>query len=159
MRRTICSPLKLCTAGGGGARCGSAARLLLAPERLQTVLVSSTIPRQHGDRPSSALTSWHMDTRHPDIHVDSGHQHRAGVYPDLARCCLCKCAPPVRTQPTWVILSAFVIQTPRWSTGCCKTSGQLWKPLCDSFLGVFFLFFCSFDCQLWAIFHFGTLWA
>ena len=44
-------------------------------------------------------------------------------------------------------------------TGCCKTSGQLWKPLCDSFLVVFFLFFCSFDCQLWAIFHFGTLWA
>ena len=46
----------------------------------------------------------------------------------------------------------------RSCTGCCKTSGQLCKLLCDSFLGVFFLFFCSFDCQIWAIFHSGTLW-
>ena len=44
------------------------------------------------------------------------------------------------------------------STGCCKTSGQLCELLCDSFLVVFFLFFCSFDCQIWAIFHSGTLW-
>ena len=44
------------------------------------------------------------------------------------------------------------------TTGCCKTSGQLCKLLCDSFLGVFFLFFCSFDCKIWAIFHSGTLW-
>ena len=43
-------------------------------------------------------------------------------------------------------------------TGCCKTSGQLCKLLCDSFLRIFFLFFCSFDCQIWAIFHSGTLW-
>ena len=42
-------------------------------------------------------------------------------------------------------------------TGCCKTSGQLWKSLCDSFLGVFFLFFCSFDCKIWVISHF-QLW-
>ena len=48
---------------------------------------------------------------------------------------------------------------PEYSTGCCKTSGQLCKLLCDSFLVVFFLFFCSFDCQIWAIFHSVTLWA
>ena len=47
----------------------------------------------------------------------------------------------------------------RTSTGCCKTSGQFCKLLCDSFLGVFMLFLCSFGCQIWAIFHFGTTWA
>ena len=44
------------------------------------------------------------------------------------------------------------------NTGCYKTSGKLCKLLSDSFLEVFFLFFCSFDCQIWAIFHSGTLW-
>ena len=44
------------------------------------------------------------------------------------------------------------------TTGCCKTFGQLCKPLCDSFFGLFLLFFCSFDCQILAIFHFATLW-
>ena len=43
------------------------------------------------------------------------------------------------------------------STGCCKTSGQLWKPVTDAFFEVFLMFLGSFDCQLWAIFHFGTL--
>ena len=33
----------------------------------------------------------------------------------------------------------------RHPTGCCKTSGQLCKPTCDSFLGVFLLFLCSLD--------------
>ena len=42
-------------------------------------------------------------------------------------------------------------------TGCCKTSGQLWKPVTDAFFKVFLMFLSSFDCQLWAIFHFGTL--
>ena len=42
------------------------------------------------------------------------------------------------------------------TTGCCKTSGQLWKPLTDSFLRVLLLILCSFDCQIWAIFHFGS---
>ena len=42
-------------------------------------------------------------------------------------------------------------------TGCCKTSGQLWKPVTDAFFEVFLMFLGSFDCQLWAIFHFGTL--
>ena len=41
-------------------------------------------------------------------------------------------------------------------TGCCKTSGQLWKPVTDAFFEVFLMFLSSFDCQLWAIFHFGT---
>ena len=45
-----------------------------------------------------------------------------------------------------------------YSTGCCKTSGKLCKPFCDTFLGVILLFLCSFDCQIWAIFHFGTHW-
>ena len=44
------------------------------------------------------------------------------------------------------------------TTGCCKTSVKLCKPFCDTFLGVILLFLCSFDCQIWAIFHFGTLW-
>ena len=44
-------------------------------------------------------------------------------------------------------------------TGCCKTSGQLWKPIADAFFEVFLMFLGSFDCQLWAIFHFGTLYA
>ena len=34
------------------------------------------------------------------------------------------------------------------NTGCCKTSGQLCKPICDPFLGVFLLFLCSLDCQI-----------
>ena len=37
-------------------------------------------------------------------------------------------------------------------TGCCKTSGQLWKPVTDTFFEVFLMFLGSFDCQLWAIF-------
>ena len=45
-----------------------------------------------------------------------------------------------------------------FTTGCCKTSVKLCKPFCDTFLGVILLFLCSFDCQIWAIFHFGTLW-
>ena len=43
-------------------------------------------------------------------------------------------------------------------TGCCKMSVKLCKPFCDTFLGIILLFLCSFDCQIWAIFHFGTLW-
>ena len=43
-------------------------------------------------------------------------------------------------------------------TGCCKTSVKLCKPFCDAFWGVILLLLCSFDCQIWAIFHFGTLW-
>ena len=38
-------------------------------------------------------------------------------------------------------------------------SGQLWKPVTDAFFEVFLMFLGSFDCQLWAIFHFGTLYA
>ena len=44
----------------------------------------------------------------------------------------------------------------RSCTGCCKTSGQLWKPVTDAFFEVFLMFLDYFDCQLWAIFHFGT---
>ena len=43
-------------------------------------------------------------------------------------------------------------------TGCCKTSVKLCKPFCNTFLGVILLFLCSVDCQIWAIFHFSTLW-
>ena len=46
----------------------------------------------------------------------------------------------------------------KYQPGCCKTSVKLCKPFCDTFLGVILLFLCSFDCQIWAIFHFGTLW-
>ena len=44
-------------------------------------------------------------------------------------------------------------------TGCCKTSVKLWKHITETLYGVFFVFLGSFDCQIWAIFHFGTLWA
>ena len=44
------------------------------------------------------------------------------------------------------------------STGCCKTSVKLWKHITETLYGVFFVFLSSFDCQIWAIFHFGTLW-
>ena len=44
------------------------------------------------------------------------------------------------------------------STGCCKTSGKLWKHIIETLYGVFFVFLGPFDCQIWAIFHFGTLW-
>ena len=56
------------------------------------------------------------------------------------------------------LLKMFVVRRRRTYTGCCKTSVKLCKPFCDTFLGVIFLFFCSFDCQIWAIFPFGTLW-
>ena len=45
------------------------------------------------------------------------------------------------------------------TTGCCKTSVKLWKHITETLYGVFFVFLGSFDCQVWAIFHFGTLWA
>ena len=44
-------------------------------------------------------------------------------------------------------------------TGCCKTTGKLWKYITETLYGVFFVFLGSYDCQIWAIFHFGTLWA
>ena len=44
-------------------------------------------------------------------------------------------------------------------TGCCKTSGKLWKHIFETLYGVFFVFLGSFDCQIWEIFHFATLWA
>ena len=44
------------------------------------------------------------------------------------------------------------------NTGCCKTSVKLWKHITETLYGVFFVFLSSFDCQIWAIFHFGTLW-
>ena len=44
-------------------------------------------------------------------------------------------------------------------TGCCKTSGKLRKHITETLYGVFFVFLGSYDCQIWAIFHFGTLWA
>ena len=44
-------------------------------------------------------------------------------------------------------------------TGCCKTSVKLWKHITETLYGVFFVFLGSFDCQIWAIFHFGTVWA
>ena len=44
-------------------------------------------------------------------------------------------------------------------TGCCKTTGKLWQHITETLFGVFLLFLGSFDCQIWAIFHFGTLWA
>ena len=46
-----------------------------------------------------------------------------------------------------------------WYTGCCKTSVKLWKHITETLYGVFLVFLGSYDCQLWAIFHFGTLWA
>ena len=51
---------------------------------------------------------------------------------------------------------AVECSTEHTTTGCCKTSGQLWKSLTDSFLSVLLLILCSFDCQIWAIFHFGS---
>ena len=45
------------------------------------------------------------------------------------------------------------------NTGCCKTSGKLRKHITETLYGVFFVFLGSYDCQIWAIFHFGTLWA
>ena len=44
-------------------------------------------------------------------------------------------------------------------TGCCKTTGKLWQHITETLNGVFLVFLGSFDCQIWAIFHFGTLWA
>ena len=44
-------------------------------------------------------------------------------------------------------------------TGCCKTTGKLWQHINETLYGVFLVFWGSFDCQIWAIFHFGTLWA
>ena len=44
-------------------------------------------------------------------------------------------------------------------TRCCKTSVKLWKHISETLYGVFFVFLGSFDCPIWAIFHFGTLWA
>ena len=44
------------------------------------------------------------------------------------------------------------------NTGCCKTTGKLWQHITETLYGVFLLFLCSFDCQIWAIFHFGSLW-
>ena len=44
-------------------------------------------------------------------------------------------------------------------TGCCKTTGKLWQHITETLYGVFLVFLGSFDCQIWAIFHFGTLWA
>ena len=46
-----------------------------------------------------------------------------------------------------------------YTTGCCKTSGKLRKHITETLYGVFFVFLGSYDCQIWAIFHFGTLWA
>ena len=45
------------------------------------------------------------------------------------------------------------------TTRCCKTSVKLWKHITETFYGVFLVFLGFYDCQLWAIFHFGTLWA
>ena len=45
------------------------------------------------------------------------------------------------------------------TTGCCKTTGKLWQHITETLYGVFLVFLGSFDCQIWAIFHFGTLWA
>ena len=45
------------------------------------------------------------------------------------------------------------------STGCCKTTGKLWQHITETLYGVFLVFLGSYDCQIWAIFHFGTLWA
>ena len=44
-------------------------------------------------------------------------------------------------------------------TGCCKTSAKLWKHITETFYGVFLVFLGFYDCQLWAIFHFGTFYA
>ena len=44
-------------------------------------------------------------------------------------------------------------------SGCCKTTGKLWQQITETLYGVFLVFLGSFDCQIWAIFHFGTLWA
>ena len=44
-------------------------------------------------------------------------------------------------------------------TGCCKTTGKLWQHITETLCGVFLVFLGSFECQIWAIFHFGTLWA
>ena len=46
-----------------------------------------------------------------------------------------------------------------WNTGCCKTSVKLWKHLTKTLYEAFFMFLGSFDCQIWAIFPFGTLLA
>ena len=42
-------------------------------------------------------------------------------------------------------------------TGCCKTTGKLWQHITETLYGVFLVFLGSLDCQIWAIFHFGTL--
>ena len=55
-------------------------------------------------------------------------------------------------------LVADIASTQLHSTGCCKTTGKLWQHVTETLYGVFLLFLCSFDCQIWAIFHFGTLW-
>ena len=55
---------------------------------------------------------------------------------------------------SWLIRNTWFI-----STGCCKTSVKLWEHIIETLYGVFFVFLGSFDCQIWAIFHFGTLWA
>ena len=44
-------------------------------------------------------------------------------------------------------------------TGCCKTTGKVWKHITETLYGVFLVFLGSYDCQIWGIFHFGTLWA
>ena len=46
-----------------------------------------------------------------------------------------------------------------YTTGCFKTSCKLRKHITETLYGVFFVFLGSYDCQIWAIFHFGTLWA
>ena len=65
--------------------------------------------------------------------------------------------PEYKMQQTKTISKLENRENKYRSTGCCKTPGQLWKPWTDLFLGVLLLFLCSFDCQIWAIYHFGPL--
>ena len=57
-----------------------------------------------------------------------------------------------------VLLCTFK-RSAREHSGCCKTAGKLWQHITETLYGVFLVFLGSFDCQKWAIFHFGTLWA
>ena len=54
-----------------------------------------------------------------------------------------------------IVCSSFA---PFFFFGCCKTTGKLWQHITETLYGVFLLVLFSFDCQIWAIFHFGTLW-
>ena len=61
----------------------------------------------------------------------------------------------------WIVCGYYndiLITNHRHSTGCCKTSVKLWKNITETLYGVFIVFLGSVDCQIWAIFHFSTLW-